>query len=413
MIHIYRFLINIILILSPIIIIIRLFKKKEDIKRFKEKFTFFSKKRKKGILIWFHAASVGELLSLVSLIQELEKNKSISQILITTTTLTSSKLFEKLKFKKTVHQFFPIDNNQLTKRFLDYWKPHIAIFIDSEIWPNMIRNLETRSITKILLNARISKKSFKRWILLGTFAKNLFKCFNYTFPQNTESKFYLKKLQVKKIKFIGNLKYAQNNFQKKNVNPKLERFVKTKKIWCAASTHPGEENICASVHFKLLKNIKNLVLIIIPRHVERVNKISRELSKFKLKQHIHSHTKKINPNTKIYIVDTYGETSLFFKFSKIVFMGKSLTIDGGQNPLDAARENCTIVHGSKISNFLEVYNFLDKQKISFNTKNSNQLYKKVKFLFENNKKKLKIKDKINKIGNEILYKNLKEIESLL
>ena len=157
MIHIYRFLINIILILSPIIIIIRLFKKKEDIKRFKEKFTFFSKKRKKGKLIWFHAASVGELLSLVSLIQELEKNKSISQILITTTTLTSSKLFEKLKFKKTVHQFFPIDNNQLTKRFLDYWKPHIAIFIDSEIWPNMIRNLETRSITKILLNARISK----------------------------------------------------------------------------------------------------------------------------------------------------------------------------------------------------------------------------------------------------------------
>ena len=163
----------------------------------------------------------------------------------------------------------------------------------------------------------------------------------------------------------------------------------------------------------ILKNIKNLVLIIIPRHVERVNKISRELSKFKLKQHIHSHTKKINPNTKIYIVDTYGETSLFFKFSKIVFMGKSLTIDGGQNPLDAARENCTIVHGSKISNFLEIYNFLDKQKISFNTKNSNQLYKKVKFLFENHKKKLKIKDKINKIGNEILYKNLKEIESLL
>ena len=413
MIHLYRFLINIALIVSPIIIIIRLFKRKEDLKRFKEKFTFFSKKRKRGILIWFHAASVGELLSLVSLIQELEKNKSISQILITTTTLTSSKLFEKLEFKKTVHQFFPIDNNHLTKRFLNYWKPHLAIFIDSEIWPNMIRNLEARSITKILLNARISKKSFKRWILLGDFAKNLFRCFNYTFPQNIESKFYLKRLQVKKIKYIGNLKYAQNILQKENTNPKLEKFIKTKKIWCAASTHPGEENICATVHLKLLKNIKNLVLIIIPRHVDRVDKISKELSKFELQQHIHSHTKKINQNTKIYIVDTYGETSFFFRLSKIVFMGKSLTVDGGQNPLDAARENCTIVHGSKISNFSEIYNFLDKQKISFNTKNPNQLYKKVKFLFTKNEKKIKIKDKINKIGNEILYKNLREIESLL
>ena len=167
MIYIYRFLINIIIVLSPLIILIRLLKKKEDIKRFKEKFSFFSKKRKAGKLIWFHTASVGELLSIVSLIKSIEKNKKISQILVTTTTLTSSKLFKKFKFKKTIHQFFPIDNNTFTKKFLNYWNPSIAIFVESEIWPNMIKNLEKKSIIKILLNARISKKSYKRWKLLG------------------------------------------------------------------------------------------------------------------------------------------------------------------------------------------------------------------------------------------------------
>ena len=144
MIYIYRFLINIILFISPIIILIRLLKKKEDIIRFKEKFSFYSKKRKKGKLIWFHAASVGEFLSVLSLIEKLEKSKKISQILLTTSTLTSSKLFMKFKFKKTVHQFYPIDSNFISKRFLNFWKPNLAIFIDSEIWPNMLMSLKKK-----------------------------------------------------------------------------------------------------------------------------------------------------------------------------------------------------------------------------------------------------------------------------
>ena len=197
--YIYRWLINVTVLFSPLIIIYRILKKKEDPKRFIEKFTFFSKKRNRGNLIWFHAVSVGELLSIIPLIHILEKNKKISQILLTTSTLTSANLFKNFNFSKTTHQFFPIDTNFFAKRFLNYWKPNLAIFVDSEIWPNMILNLKKRSISRILLNARISSKSYERWKLLGQFSNKLFQTFNFTYPQNLESKKFLKKFKVKKI----------------------------------------------------------------------------------------------------------------------------------------------------------------------------------------------------------------------
>ena len=163
MLFFYRTLINIIFFVSPIIIIYRLIRKKEDIKRFKEKFCFFSEKNLKGNLIWFHGASVGELQSIVPLIEKLERNKKIKKILVTSNTLSSSKVLRKLNFKKVIHQFFPIDTNFHSKKFLSYWKPSCAFFIDSEIWPNMYKNLKKKKIPTTLINGRITKKSFKRW----------------------------------------------------------------------------------------------------------------------------------------------------------------------------------------------------------------------------------------------------------
>ena len=208
-IYIYRLLINIITIFSHLIFLIRFFKKKEDLNRFKEKLTFFSKRRKMGKLIWFHSVSVGELLSIVPLIRILEKNKKISQILITSSTLTSANLFKQFNFSKTIHQFFPIDSNFLVKRFLNYWKPHLVIFIDSEIWPNMITNIKKRPISLLLLNARITKKSFKKWKIFKYSAKEIFQKFDVCFPSSLESQKYLKFLGAKKIKYIGNLKFTQ------------------------------------------------------------------------------------------------------------------------------------------------------------------------------------------------------------
>ena len=142
MLLLYRLLINFILLISPLIIILRIIRKKEHPYRFKEKFCFFSKKNVKGKLIWFHGSSVGEIRSIIPLVEKLEKNKSINKILITSSTLSSSKILNKFRLKKTIHQFFPIDSNFFTIKFLDYWKPSIAIFVESEIWPNMLINIK-------------------------------------------------------------------------------------------------------------------------------------------------------------------------------------------------------------------------------------------------------------------------------
>ena len=205
----YRLLTYIILIISPIILIFRLIKKKENIIRFKEKFSIISKLRKQGKLIWFHGASVGEITSVVPLLEKLEKRKDIKQILITSSTLSSSKIIKKLKLKKVVHQFYPLDVNFITKNFLDYWRPDLAIFIDSEIWPNMLINLKHRSVKILLLNARITKKTFKRWKIIKNFAKEILGNFSLVFVSKTETKRYLNYFEIKNILSLGNIKYAE------------------------------------------------------------------------------------------------------------------------------------------------------------------------------------------------------------
>ena len=414
MLQIYRLLINFVLILSPLIILIRLIKKKEHLTRFKEKFTFFSKKRRPGKLIWFHGASVGELISIVPLIEKLEKNKDIKQILVTTSTLSSAKIFTKFKFKKTVHQFFPIDNNYLVKKFLKYWKPNLTVFVDSEIWPNILTNLKNQSIPHILLNARITKKSFDKWKILGTFSKNLFTGFNYTYPQNNETKKYLEHFQVKNIKKIGNLKFSEGIYDSsKEISLNLKKFLNDKRYWCASSTHEGEELIAAKTHLILKKKIKNLILIVIPRNVQRVTQITNMFSKLGLNTHLHSLNQKIPKNTNVYIVDVYGETKSFFKICKVIFLGKSLTIDGGQNPLEPARYNCSIVHGPNVSNFHEIYNQLGKSKITFRINNQNQLIKKINELLKRNIGSRNMGNRINKIGKKILNKTLIEMKKFI
>ena len=177
---------------------------------YKQKICLFNKKRQKGKLIWFHGASVGEIKSVIPMIEKLELNSEFKQILITSNTISSSSIINNLNFKKTVHQFFPIDANLLSNKFINFWKPSEVIFIDSEIWPNTLQNLNRRKIPVFLLNARITKKTFKRWMLFKMFAKKIFSYFSVCYPANQETKNYLKNFNVKKIKFIGNIKYAQS-----------------------------------------------------------------------------------------------------------------------------------------------------------------------------------------------------------
>jgi len=408
---IYQIVILLILFLSPFIIIIRLLKNKEHKKRFIEKFCFFQKKRDKGNLIWIHAASVGELMSIIPLINEIEKNKKINTILITTSTLSSSKIFENYKFKKVTHQFFPIDFFYFSSKFIEYWKPCVAIFIDSEIWPSMFKKLKKKSVPLLLMNARITPKSFARWNFFNKFSKNIFLNISKAYPQNLESKIFLKKLKVKKINKLGNLKFCEEKkVRKLNLDKPFLLSIKNRLILCASSTHPGEEISIAKTHLVLKKKYKSLLTIIIPRHVDRIENIYKDLKLHNLNTIIRSSKKKINLNTDIYLVDTYGETKKFFNISKIAFIGGSIINHGGQNPIEPARFGLNILHGPNIQNFRDIYQLFDKYKIAYKFVNLKQLINiSDKLLLSKKRKKLNLSN----MGNLILKKHLIEINKIL
>ena len=405
-------LINLIfLIFSPLILLTRYFLGKEDKKRFKEKFCLFSKRNNSEETIWIHGASVGEILSIIPIIKELEKDKNIKKILLTSSTTSSASVVLKFKFKKTVHQYYPLDINFLTKFFINYWKPKIAIFVDSEVWPNMYKNLYRKKIPLILLNARITKKSFNRWKFFPNFSKAIFSKITLALPQNSETKQYLHLLGVKNIKIAGNLKYFGNLEKKKMKNDLSNKFYK-RNIWCAASTHKEEEKFIGRVHNELRSEIKNLITIIIPRHINRTKSIINELSGIGLNYQLHSENKKIKKNTDIYLVDTYGEAIKFYLLSKLTFLGGSLVKHGGQNPLEPAREGNYILYGPNISNFKEVYKMLNFLKIAKKINSIKEVkkivLKRINFN-QNNKAKFKLKN----IGNKILAKNLLEIKKFI
>ena len=408
---VYRVFTNLIILISPIIILFRLIKKKEELLSISEKFCIYSKNNNLKS-IWFHAASVGELMSILPIIDKLERNRKIKQILVTTTTISSAKIFQKKKFKKTRHKYYPLDTIFLTNKFIRVWKPQIAIFVDSEIWPNMIENLYINKVPIILLNARITRKSFNRWNLVQNFAERIFSKISLALPSNIETKMFLKKLGVKKIKIAGNLKYygeRKINLKGKiNLNKKFNNF----KIWCAASTHNSEEIFVSKLHKDLKKNEKKLLTVIIPRHINRSKNVINNLKHDNLNVITHTSGKKLKKNTDIYLVDTYGEASRFYSLSNVTFMGGSMIKHGGQNPLEPARLGNYIISGPNIENFKEIYKFLEKNRMSIRTSNTTKI-KKIISMRLNKKLSNSNKKKIFKIGDKILNKNFSYISEYI
>jgi len=407
----YNILTNLAIIISPIVIIYRIVKGKEDVKRVGEKFCIYSKK-KSNKKVWIHAASVGELMSIVPVIRKLEKNKKTKNILLSTSTTSSAKIFNKLKFKKTSHIYFPLDNNFIVKRFINYWQPELAIFIDSEIWPNMFRNLHIKDTPIIIMNARITKRSFNKWQIFPNFAKQVFGKITLALPQNLETLKYLKLLKVRNIKTAGNLKYYDqkdnHDYSKKLLKNKFKDF----KVWCAASTHFNEEILIGNLHKKLKKKERKLITIIIPRHVSRTNEIKEALNKIELNCILHSSNEKIKKNTDIYLVDSYGETSKFYNLTNISFVGGSIIKHGGQNPLEPARLGNYIISGPNVKNFKEIYAFLSKLKISSITSDILKMENLILKRLSNRTPNKNIK-RIIKIGNDVLEKNLFYINKYL
>ena len=361
----YKFLTYLLLPIAPLYLYYRKLKKKEHTQRYKEKLSQINIPREKGVLLWFHVASVGEAMSILPLIEKFIEEPKINKILITSITLSSGKILEK-KFAeniKVIHQFLPLDIPIFTKKFLEHWNPNLSIFVDSEIWPNLIFQIKQKKIPLLLVNARITKKTFERWKLSKNFAKKVFEKFDSCIVSNKESENFLKILGAKNIKNYGNLKFSNTKRILNNkLNTEFINKIKKRKIWCAASTHPTEEILCAKSHLKIKNSYNDILTIIIPRHIERANNIAAELKSLNLNVVFFSNLNQVSENTDILIVDSYGEAIKFYNISKCVFLGKSLIksliMDSGQNPIEPARLGCKIFHGPYVSNFMEIYEYL-------------------------------------------------------
>jgi len=336
------------ILLAPIIRLYlqyRLYKGKEDAGRFRERLGYASKPRPAGKLTWFHCASVGESISVLPLIERL----SDTNILITSGTVTSAKLLEKEIAKRDgktiIHQYVPVDTIFAVKRFLKHWQPDLAVWVESELWPNLV--LQTKC-PMLLLNGRMSEKSYQKWRKMRPFIKSLLGKFTLVLPQTEHEKFA--ELGAKNVRYIGNLKYTAPplSYDEKEL-AKLQTQIGDKKIWVAASTHKGEEEIIKQTHEFIRKSYSDTLTIIIPRHPNRRNEIMAIFPDAGLR------SENSSIKSDVYIADTMGELGLFYSLSDIAFVGGSLIPHGGHNPLEPAKLHCAVITGKYVHNFNEIY----------------------------------------------------------
>jgi len=387
---------------------LRILKKKECPLRYKEKLGISLKTRNNGYLIWFHCSSIGELKSIFPIIDHyLKKN----QILVTTSTLGSNEVFQK-KYHNTnniIHQYAPIDSPQIIKKFFKKWNPNIIFFTESEIWPNQIFYAKNNNIPIILLNARISNKSFIKWKLIKNSMNKILNCFDLILSQSNESADYFNYFRSNNIKILGNLKFVvSEDFENKEENLNLQKRL----VFIALSTHPTEEEVCIKIHSSLKSQYPNLLTIIIPRHINRIPEIQKIIINTKLNFLIAESLDNFKNNTDILIINSYGNTKKILKSSKYVFIGGSLVDHGGQNPIEVAYNNSLIFHGPHVHNFTEIYNFLNKENIAFKINSGAELINQLKEKINDYQNK-NIKEKIIRMGDEILSSTIKELDQYI
>ncbi len=381
------------ILLSPffyLLVGLRVIKGKENSKRYKEKLGFFSYPRPKGQLLWFHAASVGELNSIIFLIKRLSEERPKLNFLITTITVNSEKIFHKAGLLRTIHQFLPLDIPFLARKFTNYWHPELGIFVDSELWPNLLTEA-AHKMRLINLNGRISDKSFARWKYFSPLISYMYKKFSLILPTSqTEMKKIQYFIKSDAVKYVGNLKYAMPALSCNEEELKiLKKALAKRKIWIAASTHKGEEEILIACHQELLKEFPDLLLIIAPRHPERGSDITRLAKEQGCKVAVRSQQEKITKSCNVYIADTIGELGLIYRLSDIVFVGGSLIPHGGHNFLEAARLGCSVIVGPCTHNFKDLTEEFKQMNAILIASNAEQLVTSVHSLLTKPSLKMK------------------------
>jgi len=359
----------------------RLKRDKEDPLRVAERRGVASEPRPAGALVWVHGASVGEVLAVMPLIDRIRA--SGVSTLLTSGTVTAARLAERRLPAEVLHQFVPLDSPRFVHRFLEHWRPGLVLLAESELWPNMILEATRRAIPIVLINGRVSGRSFRRWKLFGRTASALLSCIDLCLAQDVDDARRLAALGAPRVFTTGNLKF--------DVPPPpadalalaaLKRATRGRAVVLAASTHQGEEKIVIEAHRRLRRRMPGLLTVIVPRHPERGSVIAGEAEEAGLLALLRSRAQLPDSGTEIYVADTIGELGLFYRLAPIVFVGGSLVKHGGQNPIEPAKLDCAILHGPYVSNFTAVYAELNRARGAATVTDADSLATSIELLLD-------------------------------
>jgi len=328
---------------------------REDPQRFRERFGDASATRPNGPLVWLHASSVGESLSMLSLIKRLRRERPEVVILMTSGTVSSARILENRLPPGVIHQFVPVDRMSWVRRFLDHWQPDLVLWVESEFWPGVLSEVKRRAIPAMLMNARISARSWRGWRRAPWMIRRILQTFDLCMAQTELDAERLRDLGAVNIACPGNLKFAAEPLPADpDTLAALEAATAARPRWLAFSTHPGEEEIIALAHRILVRNLPDILTIIVPRHPARGPEIENILAASGTTVSVRSRSQLPDKNIGFLLADTMGELGVFFRLTDIAFVGGSLVPHGGQNPIEPARLGCAIVHGPHMENFLAI-----------------------------------------------------------
>jgi len=344
----------------------RLARGKEDPLRIGERMGRSERPRRPGPLVWIHAASIGEAVSSLALIDRIAAERPAFNMLVTTGTVTSAHLLEtRLPTGFAWHQYVPIDRAAYVRRFLDHWRPDLALWIESELWPNLVIEARRRGIPLVLLNARMSEASFRRWQRVPALARPVLAAFDLCLAQDELQAEKFSALGARRVLTVGDLKRAAAPLPLDQ--PALDRLsgeIGGRRHWLAASTHEGEEAVVAEAHSILKRVFPDLLTVIAPRHPSRGTEIAEMLTTQGLRVARRSLGQPIDRACDIYLADTLGELGIFYRLCGIAFIGGSLGRNGGHNPLEAAVLDCAILHGPDMANAAAIAGALARAEAS-------------------------------------------------
>lgn len=344
---------------TGVIIRRRLRRDKEDAARVDERRGISALPRPRGALIWIHGASVGEVLAAAALVGELRRRGF--RILLTSGTTTSAAIVARRFSPDVIHQFIPFDAPRFVARFLEHWRPDLALFIESDLWPNLILACAARRVPMVLINGRMSPRSFPRWQRLSQTIGALLGRFDLCLAQSDIDAARFSALGARDVVVTGNLKLDVEAPPADRARlDRLLAVTRGRQVIVAASTHPGEEEIVTAAHRRLAQRFPSLLTVIVPRHPARGEQVAQTVVDAGLHAALRSREQLPSATTDIYVADTMGELGLFYRLAPVVLMGGSLVAHGGQNPIEAIKLGAAIVHGPHVFNFAELYDELDR-----------------------------------------------------